>query len=247
MSYCQNKTTSCAACCGIYNLSFRKEELLHWIKQNTESFLQTDISKKENIVRFRELGEKKIQNQKISQEIYVCPFVGFVAKGKIGCLLHPTGSPHPQISLYAHPQNFSFYGEAICQGYNCFSKEKEAYGKEASFLQNMETYVYGQLAGNYRLAQCFQEIAEQENISLSFVIELFILFMQKVKKTLHYSSFELSLSKQEKQNPYFIVGAMLDKFQKPEERVEITEEAKKIGMQFRKEVAIAKASQKKVI
>lgn len=122
-SYCFQENYSCTACCGIFNLDFSDDERLAWLKNNTEEFLKISLSNKKAIREYRLQKEACLQTVVIKKDVYVCPFLGMVASHKAGCLLHPQGSPHPQISQLEHPQNFSFYGESICQNYLCDSAE----------------------------------------------------------------------------------------------------------------------------
>lgn len=125
---------SCSACCGLFNLRLGEGELNAWVQKNTDTFLALDISKAENIVAYRKEREAETLPLRSRDDIYVCPFVGFVdgktGDARTGCLLHPQGSPHPQIGLWEHPQNFSFYGEGICLAYDCLAKERRAHSAE---------------------------------------------------------------------------------------------------------------------
>ncbi len=127
---CMGEKKSCSACCGLFNLNMTDAERAAWVQKNTDTFLATDISKAESIVAYRKEREAETLPLRIRDDIYVCPFVGFVKNQRTGCLLHPQGSPHPQISLWAHPQNFSFYGEGICLSYDCLAKERRAHSAE---------------------------------------------------------------------------------------------------------------------
>ncbi|HRP69923.1 MAG TPA: hypothetical protein PLY93_10365 [Turneriella sp.] len=143
---------SCSACCGIYNLKKKDEERYKWLEENTQQFLALDLSNTESIIRFRREREMVTLPQRVREDTYVCPFVGFVHNQKMGCLLHPVGSPHPQISILPHPQNFSFYGEGICQSYDCLAKERRAH--RADFFRWAETapfFAYSRLASDHTL------------------------------------------------------------------------------------------------
>ena len=149
---CMGETVSCSACCGIFNLRMTDSERTAWVQKNTDTFLALDISKAENIVAFRKDRESETLPRRIRDDIYVCPFVGFVRNQQTGCLLHPQGSPHPQIGMWQHPQNFSFYGEGICLAYDCLAKERRAY--RADFFRWAETVSalrYGRLASDHTL------------------------------------------------------------------------------------------------
>ncbi|GAB4437294.1 MAG: hypothetical protein OHK0011_20350 [Turneriella sp.] len=145
---------SCSACCGIYNLDMTADERGRWIEENTRQFLALDLSLTENIVRFRRKRESVTLPHRVREDTYVCPFVGFVDNGTLrtGCLLHPQGSPHPQIGLYAHPQNFSFYGEGICQAYDCLAKERSVHRLDFfHWAENADLAAYGRLASDHTL------------------------------------------------------------------------------------------------
>lgn len=124
-SYCFNKNFSCVACCGIFNLNFSDSEREAWLAGNSKDFLLLDLHDRLSLRKYRMTKEKEIEDKKIREDIYVCPFLGLLQKNKAGCLLHPQGRLHPQISNLPHPQNFSFYGESICQNYFCPSAEKK--------------------------------------------------------------------------------------------------------------------------
>ena len=143
---------SCSACCGIFNLRGNDADRHAWIKKNTEEFLRLDISEAANIVGYRKARENETLPKRVRDDIYVCPFVGYVAGDKSGCLLHPHGSPHPQIGLWPHPQNFSFYGEGICLSYDCLAKDRKVY--RADFFLWAETasvFEYARLASDHTL------------------------------------------------------------------------------------------------
>lgn len=151
---CMGAKTSCSACCGIFNLKHDATERTAWVQENTDTFLALDISCAENIVTYRKEREAVTLPQRIRDDIYVCPFVGFVdtQTRRTGCLLHPQGSPHPQIGLWQHPQNFSFYGEGICLSYDCLAKERQAY--RADFFVWASTaslFAYARLASDHTL------------------------------------------------------------------------------------------------
>ena len=187
---CMGATQSCSACCGLFNLKGSDDERRDWIRRNTEEFLSLDISLAANIVNFRKEREAATLPHRVREDIYVCPFVGFVdsqrtvrredalpgsdepdasmrtarhadavpgsgvpdASVRTGCLLHPQGSPHPQIGLWQHPQNFSFYGEGICLAYDCLAKERRAYSAEFfRWADGVSAFDYGRLASDHTL------------------------------------------------------------------------------------------------
>lgn len=151
---CMRDKVSCSACCGIFNLRMTDNERSAWVQKNTDTFLALDISKADNIVAFRKERETETLPLRKRDDIYVCPFLGFVDTQnlKTGCLLHPQGSPHPQIGLWQHPQNFSFYGEGICLAYDCLAKERRAYSAEFfRWADGVSAFAYGRLASDHTL------------------------------------------------------------------------------------------------
>lgn len=149
---CMSDKLSCSACCGIYNLNMTADERAQWIEENTRQFMALDLSQSENIVRYRRERESVTLPRRVREDTYVCPFVGFVRNQQMGCLLHPKGSPHPQIGLYAHPQNFSFYGEGICQSYDCLAKDRGVHRLDFfRWAENAGLAAYGRLASDHAL------------------------------------------------------------------------------------------------
>jgi hypothetical protein len=149
---CMGEAKSCSACCGLFNLKADDQDRRAWVTANTEKFLALDISSAANIVNYRKERESETLPNRVRDDIYVCPFIGFVAGDKTGCLLHPQGSPHSQISLWQHPQNFSFYGEGICLSYDCLAKERQVY--RADFFRWAESstvFDYARLASDHTL------------------------------------------------------------------------------------------------
>jgi len=151
---CMGERVSCSACCGLFNFRGSDAERRAWVQENTRQFLALDISSAANIVNYRKEREAVTLPNRVREDIYVCPFVGHVdAEGqKTGCLLHPQGSPHPQIGLWAHPQNFSFYGEGICLSYDCLAKERKVYRADFfRWAEGASVFDYSRLASDHTL------------------------------------------------------------------------------------------------
>lgn len=174
---CMGEKISCSACCGLFNLKMTDDERTVWVQTNTDTFLAADISEAGNIVAYRKEREAETLPRRIRDDIYVCPFVGFVdakngshkeqhrvacepgASLRTGCLLHPQGSPHPQIGLWQHPQNFSFYGEGICLAYDCLAKERRAHSAEFfRWADGVSAFTYGRLASDHTLHRALGEM-----------------------------------------------------------------------------------------
>jgi hypothetical protein len=80
---------------------------------------------------------------------------------RTGCLLHPQGSPHPQIGLWEHPQNFSFYGEGICLSYDCLAKERRVFRPDFfTWAISARLPAYSSLAGDHTLHRALAAIAD---------------------------------------------------------------------------------------
>ena len=186
MNICMTLLRSCSGCCGLHNVRMTRVEKQQWLGDNTDRFLGTDISRSENIVAFRKMGEEQIRDRVINPQLYVCPFLGYTHGGVrsaratdgalgadhthggvgslpatdgalSGCLLHPQGSPHPQIRLWQHPQNFSFYGESICQSYDCLAKDRSIHHPDFFiWAAGQDSAAYGRFLGDYNLHRAIQ-------------------------------------------------------------------------------------------
>jgi len=159
---CMSERLSCSACCGIFNYKGGDAERRAWVTENTRQFLALDISAAVNIVQYRKGREAVTLPNRVRDDIYVCPFVGFVdgQNQRTGCLLHPQGSPHPQISLWPHPQNFSFYGEGICLSYDCLAKDRKVYRADFFAWANaVSVFAYARLASDHTLHRALQRFA----------------------------------------------------------------------------------------
>lgn len=208
MNLCQAKL-SCSACCGLYNLKYNHQETSKWLHQNTKEFLDLNLENAENIVQYRKSGEQKIENSRIDKTIYVCPFIGYIdkLKSRSGCLLHPVGSPHPQISVLKHPQNFSFYGESICQAYDCKTKETKISLAHRRYNQRN----YGATLANYKMLTSFKDIQGSKKAKYASLYGKILSITEKLSTNI--TSFEtfsppyLRISKQNK-IAYFLTAQM---------------------------------------
>lgn len=97
---------------------------------------------KENL--FSQLRQYRLDREKREQKwkryddrIYVCPFAGFLDSSKTGCMIHPLRTGISGL------QNVSFYGETICQSYNCPAQEKP---DATRYLDLVEKYSTGFLS-----------------------------------------------------------------------------------------------------
>lgn len=175
MNACMRTNVSCSSCCGLNNLNLTDQERRKYLRDNTKQFLQTDISQAENIVQFRQAGEQRLESLRIIREHYVCPFLGELSESHSGCLLHPLGSPHSQISLWEHPQNFSFYGEGICLTFDCLAKENNL---NQSISATGYTR-YSRLAAHYNLLKGMVRLAKNVPTVLNNLRELAMHTLEK--------------------------------------------------------------------
>ena len=136
-----NASLSCVACCGILNLKLGKTEMHSLLQERTSSFQNNFPSAPHDYRIAQEKKERDIV--RVDPEIYVCPFLGF-SDNKAGCMLHP------EKTGVKDSQNFSFYGAAICQNYECknFNKEQEL---SALFLAVASDWIeFSMMAADYK-------------------------------------------------------------------------------------------------
>lgn len=199
MSLCQTEKASCGACCGILNLDLEKLELNSLLMERTEEFEKSvDFKKSWTIADYRKVRESiEDKIQRVSPEIYVCPFLGYINKTNIGCMIHPNISGNPL------SQNFSFYGAGICQGYDCKNKERTNIFKFQKFIvENLkpDNFIYMNIVSDHILISYIINFFESRNIfELTFleshkdlVLELLLRKFSK-KEKLHTTSFEFDM------------------------------------------------------
>ena len=90
---------SCAACCGLYNLSdVRRETLLQMLQRRTELFVQTARTM-EAILEFKAIVEANENQDRPYLEFHHCPCIGMIGahQTRVGCLLHPLGDGNQNI------------------------------------------------------------------------------------------------------------------------------------------------------
>ena len=194
---CQTKHNSCGACCGLHNLKISHSQLQSWFDITTTDFLSLNLKNTDSIIAFRKEKEDLLSHYPTKEStIYACPFLGWIDKieHRIGCLLHPAGSPHPQIKLIDNPQNFSFYGQNICQMYDCHSKEGNLnqrflpYIQKTSGLEDATTYTL--FTANYNLLSIMHYIIDKYNMDEEKLFIIIWKYLKKEKMTV--TSFEIS-------------------------------------------------------
>lgn len=180
---------SCSACCGVHNLNLplhQKEKLL---KKNTQRFKNIKADQSENIVNYRKSREKVINHFKIKNDIYICPFVGYLDKNHTGCLIHPDANINPLMKRWEHPQNFSFYGEGICLVYDCPSKENQWYSDQLKDLNSFELSV---VVGHSQIMDVLNRIERIRPSSITLeLIKIYATWL--LKNRIPITSFETSI------------------------------------------------------
>ncbi|MFN3605407.1 MAG: hypothetical protein ACK4UJ_11930 [Leptonema sp. (in: bacteria)] len=118
-NHCQN-VYSCFSCCGLLNFQLAFSELIQILQERTNELKNIRSFSRENLLQYRFYRENKEKNfRRFSDEIYICPFLGFLDSTKIGCMIHPSITTNPFL------QDVSFYKSTICQSYNCRVKEED--------------------------------------------------------------------------------------------------------------------------
>jgi hypothetical protein len=162
---CFGENHSCSACCGLHNLALSGDEKKTWLRKNTRDFLALEKPDRKTLLAFRRSGEAFLQNLAIRHDVYNCPFIGLIntAETRTGCLLHKDGSPHPEIRNLDSARCCSFYGESICQTYDCLAKQGGRHSGFPALVQAVENYssdflTYGKLACNHNLVQIVEKL-----------------------------------------------------------------------------------------
>ena len=233
MNYCYNRNNSCSACCGFSNLKLSHEQKKAWALENTEAFLSLDITNAKNLVAFRKEGEEYLLNKRYRDDIYVCPFVGLVDedKSKTGCLLHPQGSPHPDIGVWPHPQNFSFYGESICLAYDCPSKESKSLDSLRDLV--IPEHLYALIASNRNLILAFEKLTSSDKCDKEKLWMAILAYLES--ESIPVTSFEIHFKElEESSEPWYELGSLLDKNAYVYDTITMTELGRRIGESLQK-------------
>lgn len=200
MSLCQTSQSSCGACCGLFNLDYPYKKLKSILEERTDFFIKNvDYQKKETVISFREEFENKEQFlTKKDVTIYNCPFLGYIdiERKRIGCMIHPIKTGDPK------SQNFSFYGAAICQSYDCKNKERENidnWENLFNLIQNNE-YTFSMLASDHIMISRIEDFFLECGISKAEMFQNYQILLKKILKwklqnqsLLHLTSFEIDM------------------------------------------------------
>jgi hypothetical protein len=149
--------TSCAACCGIYNLVDNTREslvkrfeyrLTLMEKVRTGELTLEDYT---SVVRHREDGRR------IFKTIYSCEFVGFLneERTRVGCMLHPLVTGGEDLRIH------SFYGREICDGHFCPSYQKLSPNEAEIVLATVDDwYLYGAVITDIDFVKTFFSLVQ---------------------------------------------------------------------------------------
>ena len=232
MAICQESHGSCSACCGLFNLELSEKERKKWLDRSTEKFLQLDLTDSMSVYRYRLSVEPGLRSKSILKDVYVCPFVGWVDidKTKTGCLLHPVGSPDPTTKNLDHPQSHSFYGETICQNYNCVSKSKElAFPEDISEQTKTDPFLYGRLVSNHNLLSVMRVITKDEKYPIGHLLPIVLTFVKKYPVPVTSFEMALTLGFYTPDQLWHVLGTLFDRNSYGKNAFVLTEQGQKIG------------------
>jgi hypothetical protein len=115
---CQvNARISCAACCGLYNVSDPSPTgLTALLARRSEMFAETS-RRPEAILSFREAVLQLEDQTRPVKDFHHCPYIGLVEpdRRRAGCLLHPMAAGNDGADF----RGLSYYGALACRIYFC--------------------------------------------------------------------------------------------------------------------------------
>lgn len=159
---CQvNRTTSCGACCGLYNLAnISRQSLEALLTRRTVEFaaVKRDVR---SIDDFAQREKEQITHPQPYSDFHHCPFLGLVGSSgqRVGCLLHPLAHGNEGVDY----RGLSYYGGLACRDYFC-PTTRTLSSNVKTLLCNLDEdwYIYGLLVTEAKLnAALFQEAFKQ--------------------------------------------------------------------------------------
>ncbi len=108
---------SCAACCGLYNVSDGSRQALERnLSRRTEIFQVTERSP-DALENFKNVTRKFEAVLPLDGVIHVCEFAGFLNADRtaVGCMLHPSSPGNAQVDL----RGMCHYGSMACKTFYC--------------------------------------------------------------------------------------------------------------------------------
>ena len=239
MAICQTSNGSCSSCCGLYNLDFSQEERKKWLDSSTKKFLQLDLTDSLSVYRYRQSVEPDLRIKSILEDVYVCPFLGWldVEKSKTGCLLHPEGSPHQMTGNLDHPLSHSFYGEKICQNYDCISKSKDLpFDWNLIRKKSDDPFLYGRLVSNHNLLSVLNIILENEKCSIEQLLPIIEEYVEKFPVPVTSFEMPLSLDYYTRDELWDVLGTLFDKDSYGKRAFVITKKGQKTGQSIQLQI-----------
>lgn len=144
---CQpDSVKGCSVCCGLFNMRDTSRDAL-------ERFLKDGSSREKLYSNYEVYDEPPEVRDRFS---HICPYQGFLAKGKPGCLIHPlsSGIEGRDRSLFASP----VCGKFLCPAYEILTDDEKS-----ALIENVnDWYLYS------------TAIADPE--SFSFIYEYAMIF-----------------------------------------------------------------------
>jgi hypothetical protein len=137
-----DSTKSCAACCGLYNVSNgTRDALLEKLTRRTLLFQETERSV-EALIRYQSAVRALEPDVSPDPSIHACEFTGFVDEARLtpGCLLHPTAAGNQGVDF----RGLCHYGSMACKSLYCPAWE-ELRPDERGILLNLldDWHLYG--------------------------------------------------------------------------------------------------------
>ncbi len=108
---------SCAACCGLYNVTDASEDSMY-AELRRRSALMASIGRKVNdLLDFKEFIRGANGLAQLDPDIHVCEFIGFLdtEERTLGCLLHPCARGNDGVDL----RGLCHYGAMACKSFYC--------------------------------------------------------------------------------------------------------------------------------
>jgi hypothetical protein len=108
---------SCAACCGLYNVSEGTRPALSKNLQTRTTFFRQTERSAEALQNFESVIRESGAVCGLDDAIHVCEFTGFLdeALGIVGCMLHPSSPGNRGIDL----RGLCHYGSMACKTFFC--------------------------------------------------------------------------------------------------------------------------------
>ena len=154
---CQvNRTVSCGACCGLYNVEDASREALQSrLMARTDKFTRVPRTV-DAILEFKAEIEFKEDESRPFPKFHHCPYIGLAGtnRSRVGCLLHPLADGNQGIDF----RGLSYYGGMACRVYFC-PTYREVSGKVKKLILGVASdwYLYGLVITEVSMLQAFSD------------------------------------------------------------------------------------------